>query len=82
MTKRPRVVAEALGYDAPVKPGTVYRVLVDLMPGEDATSLSTFRLDYCCMPQLQASSRPVQRLHAFALQSVFNADVFKADHDS
>lgn len=58
--------AEPLGYDAPVQPDGMYRVLVDMVLGESATSLSMFRLDYCCMPQAQASSRLVQRLHAFA----------------
>jgi hypothetical protein len=66
MTKRSRANTEPLGYDAQVKPDGTYRVLVDMVPGENAPSLSMFRLDYCCMPQMQASSRLVQRLHAFA----------------
>lgn len=66
MTKRPRTSAEPLGYDAPVEPYRMYRVLVDMVLGESATSLSMFRLDYCCMPQAQVSSRLVQRLHALA----------------
>jgi hypothetical protein len=66
MTKPPRGRRESLGYDAPVKPDGTYRVLVDMMPGENAPSLNMFQLDYCCMPQMQTSSRLVQRLHAFA----------------
>ncbi|MGD9923384.1 MAG: hypothetical protein AB7V13_18360 [Pseudorhodoplanes sp.] len=66
MTKRPQFPAEAVGYDAPVRNNGVYRILVDMVPGESLAALAPFRLDYCCMPQAQASSRPIQRLHAFA----------------
>jgi len=66
MPKQPRFIAEQVGYDAPVKQGGYYRVLVDLLPGESPASLAPFYLDYCCIPQAAPSGRLVQQLHALA----------------
>jgi hypothetical protein len=66
MAKGKRLAAGAVGFDAPVKGDTLYRVHVDLSPHETVGILGSFRLDYCCMPQDRAPEPGRRRLHAYA----------------
>jgi hypothetical protein len=66
MARGRRAAAEAVGFNAPVKDETLYRVRVDLSPHETVGILGSFHLDYCCMPQERAPEPGRRRLHAYA----------------
>jgi hypothetical protein len=66
MARKSKFIAMGVGKDAAVDPKRMYRVVVEMKPGETVRDLKGFKLDYCCMPQSREIVAGKSRLHAYS----------------